>query len=157
VINELYKKMIKKAIKFDSKSLMEWVMEVKRDDAFVGQFLFHVMVGTVLAAVLDSNSYIIEREMEAGIIGCQIVDEVHVVITNCEWMMHMNMIHTMGRHDVPMIGMTGTLQQGLELELEQALLSNIGMGSQKTKDATSVGIIYNGVRLEESCRVQGSD
>lgn len=152
VINEINKKQLVRAVDYDAQRLMECINDTERDGPFVGFFDFDVMVCTVSRAVMEVNASVIERAMMAGIIGCQILDEVHVVITNCEWMTDMNLIRTMRRHGVPLLSMTGTLQKGLEFELAQALMCDVGIVNQSHLVATRTINIYNGINLETRIR-----
>jgi hypothetical protein len=148
IINEINKKQLVCAVEYDIHTLMECIAEAECGGPFTGSFDFDVMVCTVSRAVMEENASVIERAMMVGIIGCEILDEVHVVITNCEWMTHVNLIRSMRRHGVPSLAMTGTLQKGLEFELAQALMCNVGMINPNGLEVTRAINIYNGINLE---------
>jgi hypothetical protein len=147
VINEINKKQLVRAVDFDAELLMECVVDSQKYGIFTGSFDFDVMVCTISKAVMEENACVIERAMESGIVGCEVIDEVHVVLTNCEWMTDMNLVRGMRRHGVPLLAMTGTLQKGLEVELVQALLCNAGVNSAEITSRCVGDNIYNGTNL----------
>lgn len=144
LIHELNAKQLIRAVEFSAYTLGLMVQKVERGGlGGSGQsFEVDIMVMTASMAVREENRIVLEAAMKSGMIGCQVVDEVHTCLTNIEWMTDVSLLRNTRRYGVPIFGMTGTLQSVLQLEIAQVLSSNVGTCTMEAQLASTRDAVH---------------